>query len=50
MKNLKNGDKVVLTKRDLEILQFTFEQRAVSCKQLAKRFFSNASFQSAHAG
>jgi hypothetical protein len=40
---------VVLTRRDLEILQFTFEQRAVSFKQLSKRFFSNVSFQTAHA-
>jgi hypothetical protein len=49
MKILNARDKVMLTKRDLEILQFTFEQRAVSCKQLAQRFFSNVSFQSAHA-
>lgn len=40
---------VVLNKRDLEILQFTFEQRAVSCKQLAKRFFPNVRFQTAFA-
>jgi hypothetical protein len=40
---------IVLTLRDFEILQFVFEQRAVSFKQLAHRFFSIASFQAAHA-
>jgi hypothetical protein len=40
---------IVLTLRDFEILQFVFEQRAVSCKQLAQRFFSTASFKAAHA-
>lgn len=40
---------VELTSRDLKILQFTFEQRVVSCKQLAKRFFSTIRFSTAHA-
>jgi hypothetical protein len=46
---MKVKREIVLTSRDFEILQFVFEQRAVSCKQLAQRFFSIASFQAAHA-
>jgi hypothetical protein len=45
---MRQKSMVVLTKRDLDILLFTFEQRAVSCKQLAKKFFPNSSFQAAH--
>jgi hypothetical protein len=37
-----------LTARDLEILQFVFEQRAVSHQQLAFKFFNNAHRSVAH--
>lgn len=40
--------KVVLSKRDLGVLQFIFEQRAVAFKQIEKRFFSDVSSQAAH--
>jgi hypothetical protein len=40
---------LALTKRDREILQFIFEQRAVSFKQIWNRFFKNVTYQVAHA-
>lgn len=37
---MKSKLRVELTKRDFEVLKFLFEQRAVSHKQIEKRFFS----------
>jgi hypothetical protein len=38
----------MVTLRDIEIMQFIFEHRAVSIKQLANKFFPKVSFQAAY--
>lgn len=45
---MKPRDRIDLTNRDLEILQFVFEQRAVSHHQISSRFFRNSNRSVAH--